>query len=108
MKKTPQPNKTRRFYDIYLIILVVITLIYFIFIFSGSAETSFDKAKSFTMFSTAGFIILAIASFHFIYSLMVKASGGDMGWLGYLILTSAIIIGISPMLFYLFVFRKLL
>jgi hypothetical protein len=98
----------KRFYDIYLLILIVLTIVFCIFIFSGPALTSTDKAKSFMSLSMVGFIVLWIASFHFLYSLLKITPIADFPlWnLSWLILTSAIIPGISPLLFYLLVFRK--
>lgn len=106
--KNKQSKETRKFYDRYLVILLVLTIAYCIFVFFTSGGTSFERGESFMIISVIGYILLTIASFHFIYTLMVKIAGGDMGYLGYAILTSAIIPGISPLLFYVFVFRKFL
>jgi hypothetical protein len=59
-------------------------------------------------FSAIGFIVLWIASFYFLYSLLkvTPISDAPLLNLSWLILTSAIIPGISPLLFYLLVFRK--
>ena len=107
MKKS-QPNKLRLFYDVFLLILMILTIVLVLSMVFSPVHTSFDKAKSFMSFTTALFILLEILSFYYIYSLVSMFSSKDF-WvdrMSWAILTSAIIPGISPLLFYLLVFRK--
>jgi hypothetical protein len=98
----------KRFYDIYLFILIILTIVFCIILFTGSTDVSSYKAKFMALFGLIGFIVLWISSFYFLYSLLKATPIDDipLSNLSWAILTSAIIPGISPLLFYLLVFRK--